>query len=78
MAVLATCNEGAQLAAALRAPGCLDHTVALPAPGASERTSMQASHIAAGGEADALPDRPVCLLLLLLLLLLLGYVEAGW
>ena len=67
--VMATCNDGAQLAAPLRAPGCLDHTVALPAPGASERSSMLASHLAARGAAYSLQDLQVCLLLLLLLLL---------
>ena len=47
--VLGTCSDPAQLAAALRGPGYLDHAIALPAPGAGERASMLASHIAARG-----------------------------
>ena len=52
--VLGSCSDPGQLAAPLRAPGYLDHAVALPAPGAQERASMLASHLSArGAHCDA-------------------------
>ena len=59
VAVLATCNDAAQLAGAIRAPGCLDHSLALPAPGAAERTSMLASHLASRGATYTLQELQV-------------------
>ena len=47
--VLGSCNDAGQVAAPLRAPGYLDHNIALPAPGAQERSSMLASHLSARG-----------------------------
>ncbi|KAL0051151.1 hypothetical protein WJX82_002808 [Trebouxia sp. C0006] len=47
--VLGSCNDAGQVAAPLRAPGYLDHNIALPAPGAQERGSMLASHLSARG-----------------------------
>lgn len=47
--LLGSCNDPGQLAAPLRAPGYLDHNIALPAPGAQERASMLASHLSARG-----------------------------
>ncbi|KAA6429601.1 MAG: peroxisome biogenesis 1-like [Trebouxia sp. A1-2] len=47
--VLGSCNDVGQVAAPLRAPGYLDHNIALPAPGAQERGSMLASHLSARG-----------------------------
>ena len=60
--MLGTCSEPEQLAAALRAPGYLDHNIALPAPGASERASMLAAHLAARGAKYSMADLQVCAL----------------
>ncbi|KAL3142931.1 hypothetical protein ABBQ38_003216 [Trebouxia sp. C0009 RCD-2024] len=52
--ILGSCSDPGQLAAALRAPSYLDHTVALAAPGAQERASMLASLLSArGARCDA-------------------------
>ena len=62
--VIGSCSEPGQLAAALRAPGYLDHNIALAAPGAHERASMLAAHLSARGARYHLADLLVMIALL--------------
>lgn len=55
MVVLGSCNDAGQVAAPLRAPGYLDHSIALPPPGAQERGSVLAAHLSARGAQYDLP-----------------------
>lgn len=64
MVVLGSCNDAGQVAAPLRAPGYLDHNIALPAPGAQERGSMLASHLSARGAQYDIQHLQVASLLL--------------
>ena len=56
MVVCATCAEADSLPACLRAPGRLDHTGALPPPGAAGRAGMLAAEIRSRGLSSATED----------------------
>ncbi len=49
MVVVATCGDAAELAEPLRASGCLDAVVALPAPGPAQREAILAAELASRG-----------------------------